>query len=178
MKKFLWFLLFFLTGCLQAPQSAFQINEDKEIINLKVAQVEMVPMGFYFHELPHIENQMPLSPEDAIREWSRNNLMTLDEKDEKLLIVVQQAEMIKTDQSNLGTFKLDEETYTLSYAVEFQLKKSDEVIKHVPVKGKGFVNLAKKSSLAQKEKGWAWLVQKMINHLKTKLKSELNEIIS
>ena len=46
------------------------------------------------------------------------------------------------------------------------------------VEGKGFTTLAQKSSLATKEKNWNWLIQKMLIHLETKIKTDFkNEII-
>ena len=171
MKKFLVVIFLILGGCLQAPQNNFQMDE--EILSVPVQKIEVVSIAPHFHELPHIENQMPLSPEDALLQWGKKNLKAEKEIGSGLYFIIQQAEMLKVDKKNSSWFKLDEEIYTLIYSVELQFKNQEQLLKKIPVKGKGFVNISKKANLAKKEKGWEWLIQKMLAHIKTKLKDEI-----
>ena len=171
MKKFWLLALLILGGCLTAPQK--NISIDEEILFLPVHKIEVVSMAPRFEELPHIENQMPLSPEDALIQWSKKNLKAEKEEGNNFYLVIKQAEMTKLEKKNPGLFNLDEEIYTLVYSVELQFKNQEEVIQKIPVKGKGFISIAKKADLAQKEKGWEWLIQKMLTHIKTKLKNEI-----
>ena len=176
MKKLFLLCFLLLAGCLSAPEKSFQIEEDSAPLFVPVQKIETVSMVGHFDALPHVENQMPISPEEAIIRWTEKSL-SVDEKNEGILtIVIQKAEMIRQDKENKGWFSFDEEIYTLSYVIEIQLKQNDQIIKTIPVQGKGFIDVAQKASLAQKEKGWSWLIQKMLIHLKEKLRTEFNDV--
>ncbi|MGN0919582.1 MAG: hypothetical protein ACI4OR_02335 [Alphaproteobacteria bacterium] len=175
MKK-IFFVFFLLAGCMGAPQKSFQVDPDTGVYTLAVGQIEVVPMAAHFDMLPHVENKMPTSPEEAVQEWAQNHLQATGGTHKKLWIIVNQAEMLKTNLPSNGFFKLDEESYTLNYRLSVQVREGDAIIQDFPVDGKGFVTLKKKAALASKEKGWAWLIQKMLTHLKTKMQTELKEV--
>jgi len=177
MKKIFW-LLFLVSGCMSAPQKAFQIDPDTEVYSLAVESIEVVPLAIHFDMLPHVENQMPTSPEEAVQEWVQKHLKPTPNGSQKLWFIVKQAEMLKMDLPGDSFFKPDEESYTLNYQIEVQLRRQDEVVQTLPVEGKGFITLQKRASLASKEKGWAWLIQKMLTHLKTKMQSDLKNVFS
>ena len=175
MKK-VFLLLLLLSGCMNAPQNVFQTNTYTEI-PLNVSEVETVSMVSAFDELPHIEQKMSLSPEEAIIQWSQKYLLHKGDK-KKMVILIRKAEMLLEEEKNSSWFKANEETYTLNYQVEIRLQEDKRVIKKSTVEGKGFITLGQKSSLAKKEKGWNWLIQKMITHLETKIQTDFrNEII-
>ena len=175
MKK-IFLLLFLLAGCMVAPQKAFQVDPDEDVYYVSVGAVEVIPMTVHFDMLPHIENQLPTSPEEAVHQWAQKHLKTSDTGEKKLWFVVEQAEMLKTDLPNENFFKMDEENYTLNYRIEIQVREGDMIIQKLPVEGKGFITLKKKAALATKEKGWAWLIQKMLTHLKSKMQSDLKDV--
>lgn len=175
MKKIVC-LLFLLAGCMSVPQKSFQVDPDTDVYSVRAESIEVVPMTTHFDALPHVENQMPTSPEEAIQEWAQKHLKATKQSPDKLWIVIKQAEMLKTDLPSEGFFKLDEESYTLNYQIGLQLRHQEEVIQNIPVEGKGFITLKKEASLASKEKGWAWLIQKMLTHLKTKMKTDLKNV--
>ncbi len=175
MKKVLC-LLFFLSGCMTAPQKSFQVDPDTGVYKIQAESIEVVPMAAHFDMLPHIENQLPTSPEEAVQEWAKNHLQPILVGKKKLWITVEQAEMLKTDLPSGSFFKMDEESYTLNYQLSVQLREGEQVLQSLPVEGKGYITLKKKASLASKEKGWAWLIQKMLTHLKTKMQSDLKDV--
>lgn len=174
MKKS-FFLLLFLVGCMMPPEKSFQVDPDTEIYSMHVSEIETVPMTMHFDVLPHIENQMPISPEDAIISWVNTHLKAT-EGSQRMWVIIKQAEMIKTDLPNKNYFKLDEESYTLNYQIKVQIRNQENVIQELPVEGKGYITMAKKASLSSKEKGWAWLIQKMLTHLKTKMQTDLKDV--
>ena len=175
MKK-IFLLLLLLSGCMSAPPKSFQVDPDTDVYSVRVESVEVVPMTTHFDALPHVENQMPTSPEEAIKEWAENHLKPTMEKNQNLRIVVKKAEMLKTDLPSEGLFTLNEENYTLNYQMEVELYQQDVVLQTIPVEGKGFITIKKRSSLAAKEKGWAWLIQKMLIHLKIKMQTDLKDV--
>ena len=175
MKKIL-FLLFFLSGCMAPPQETFQTDPDSGVYSVRARAVEVVPMATHFDVLPHIENQMPTSPEGAVVEWAKAHLKADPGASSKLWIIVHRAEMLKADLPAEGFFKPDEESYTLDYLLEVQVRKEERLVQKLPVAGKGFIQIAKRASLASKEKGWAWLIQKMLTHLKTKMQTDLKDV--
>ena len=79
MKKML-FLLLLLSGCMAAPQETFQTDPDTETFLVRVGEVEVVPMATHYDVLPHVENKMPTSPEDAVSEWVQTHLKPETEK--------------------------------------------------------------------------------------------------
>lgn len=174
MKIFL--LLFLLTGCMNAPQRAFQIDPDTEIYNVQVGEVETISTASHYDDLPHVENKMPATPEEAILEWEQKHLKGVSSNRKKLQIIIEKAEMLKTDMPSGSFFKSDEENYTLNYKIKVQIRQDSEVIQSISVEGKGFITLAKRVALSVKEKGWAWLIQKMLTHLKTKMKTDLSNV--
>ena len=175
MKK-IGLILLLLSGCMTAPQKSFQVDPDTDVYSVRAESIEVVPMTTHFDALPHIENQMPTSPEEAIKEWAEMHLKADSETPQKLQIVVKRAEMLKTDLPSEGLFTLNEENYTLNYKIEVQVRHQENVLQTIPVEGKGFITLKKRASLASKEKGWAWLIQKMLIHLKTKMQTDLNDV--
>ena len=178
MKKIFFVGFLFLSGCLSAPEKAFQIDPDSEVYEVSVAAVETIPMATHFDVLPHIENRMPTSPEEAVGEWMEKHLRPNHTTSDKLRVIVHQAEMLKADLPNESFFKPDEESYTLNYELDVQLLAGEKTLQSVPVAGKGFIQIAKKASLASKEKGWAWLIQKMLTHLKTKMQTDLENVFT
>ena len=166
--------MLFLSGCMNAPQSAFQIHPDSDIYNLKAGKIEIVSMTSHFDKLPHIEDRLPVSPEQSVVEWTQKHLIPSDNT-QQLWIIIHKAEMLQTDLPTSGFFQLDEVNYTLNYQMEIQLRENNQLIQTFPVSGNGFMTMAKKASLSQKEKGWAWLIQKMLTHLKTKIKTDLKD---
>ena len=177
MKKLFW-LIFLLTGCMTVPQKAFQADpdSDSDVFVVRAAEVQVVPMTTHFDMLPHVENKMPMSPEEAIQKWAEKHLRTTPSTEQKLWIVIENAEMLKTLIPAESFFKADEESYTLNYKMIVQIRRGETEIQSVPVDGKGFITVAKRASLATKEKGWAWLIQKMLTHLKTKMKTDLKNV--
>ena len=176
MKKILILCLLFVTGCMNPPQKTFQIDPDNETYVFNVASVEPVPMTGIFDSAQHIEHKMPTAPEDAVIKWTINHLKATGQGKEKMFVIIHRAEMIQEDKPNPNLFQFDEETYTLTYRLEIQHRTQEQIIKSVPVEGKGFITLNKKASLNAKEKGWAWLIQKMLAHLKNKIQTDFNNV--
>ena len=117
MKK-VFMLFFFLSACMASPQKAFQLDSGDEVYLSQANEVEMVSMTKHFDVLPHIENQMPTSPEEAISEWVEKHLKASKTGTKKVWIVVYRAEMLQTDLPNESMFKLDEVNYTLNYKIQ------------------------------------------------------------
>ncbi len=177
MKKLFW-IVFLLSGCMTAPQKTFQVDPDTEVFQVQANEVIVIPMTTHFDMLPHVENKMPTSPEEAISEWAKMHLKATSGTPQKLVIVIEQADVLKADLPSGNLFKPDEEHYTLNYKITLHLRQEGEILKTVPVAGKGFVTVAKKAALSTKEKGWAWLIQKMLTHLKIKMKSDLQNVFT
>ena len=176
MKKWWICFLIFLMGCLDAPQRAFQLNQETPVYSLDVQKTEVVSLAHSFDTNTHIENEIPTTPEEAIIQWNENHLKATQKGDKKLVIVIHKINMITEEKIN-SWFKHDEEIYTLNYSLEIQLRQEKKVIQNSTVSGKGFITLAKKSSLSAKEEGWAWLIQKMLDHLQTKLQTDFKNVI-
>lgn len=175
MKK-VFLLLFFLSGCMTAPQKSFQLNSDEDVHIIRVAAVEAVPLSPHFDSLPHVEDQMPTTPEEAVVQWVQTRLKPEGTDSKRLHVIVHKAEMLKTDMPSDSFFEPDEENYVLNYELEVQVRIGEKIIQAFPVTGKGFIQVAKKASLASKEKGWSWLIQKMLTHLKTQMQTELENV--
>ena len=172
MKK-VFALFFFLSACMASPQKAFQLDFGDKVYSIPAVEIETVSMTKHFDVLPHIEDQMPTSPEEAVSEWVEKHLKASKTGTQKVWIVVYHAEMLQTDLPNESLFKLDEVNYTLNYKLEIQVRENNQVVKRIPVEGKGFVVIAKKASLSKKEKNWAELIQKMLAHLEEKIKQNV-----
>ena len=172
MKK-LFVLFFFLSACMASPQKAFQVNSEGEVYLIKANEVKTISMTKHFDVLPHIENKIPTSPEEAISEWVEKRLNVSQTGTKKVWIVVYCAEMLQTDLPSDSMFKFDEVNYTLNYKLEIQVRENNQIVKKVPFSGKGFVVMDKKASLSKKEKGWAELIQKMLAHLEEKIKGNV-----
>ena len=173
MKK-IFFLFLFLTGCIHAPKSSFQLNENENIYTMKVNQIEIISMTSHFDSSNHIEKEMSLSPEEAVEKWVQKHLK-VETGNDKLYVIIHQAEMLRDEKINDSWFKLDEETYTLNYQLEIQLRQNNSILKSSFAKGKGFITLAKKASLSKKEESWAWLIQKMLTHFEAKITTDFED---
>ena len=111
MKK-IGLILLLLSGCMSAPQKSFQVDPDTDVYHIKAESVEVVPMTAHFDALPHVENQMPTSPEEAVKEWAQMHLKATQNVPQRIQIIVKRAEMLKTDLPSEGLFTLNEENIT------------------------------------------------------------------
>ena len=176
MKK-IFLLLFLLTGCMSTQKDIFEIKEDNEVHFVKVNQVESVSMVSYFDSENRIENEMPVPPQEAINNWVKEHLQAQGQNGLRLLVVTHQADMLRESIPNESFFKFDEERYVLNYRLELQVRQGETLLKTKPVEGKGFVILAKKASIATKEKAWAWLTHQMLSHLKLKIQEGFENFV-
>ena len=173
MKKIILILLF-LSGCLLAPEKMDPLGQEEALYSVPANEVTVVSMAPSFDALPHVEKRLPLPPDEAVSLWVKKYVQTAEEVSDKLVIVIHQADVLLEEKKAPHWFDFDREIYTLTYHLEVQLRHQTRLIKKSSVRGKGFVDVAKKASLATKEKNWNQLIQKMLIHLKTQIKADFN----
>lgn len=171
----IWILglgLFLLSGC-EAPQlNPFSVHtyQEERPISLAVGDVQIVSEVKKFDRLPHLEDKMPITPEDALRQWGQNRLYGVNMSSPvDAVITIQKAYMTQSDEKNENWFVYDNVTYTLTYALVLQFKQGDRVLYTQDVDGWESSSLPRRSSLAEKEEAWQKMMNAMIKKVNNKI---------
>ena len=172
------FFLFFLTGCMAAPQHSFEsgLKSDKSY-QVPFHQIVFVSEKKRFDSAHHIENKLPQSPEQIIQNWIQKNLIEDSHQTATLQILVHQAEIVREHLPSPHWWQPDYVKDTLNYNIEL-IGHNEETNNHrLSVAGKTYVQMGRRISLADKEKQWAKLYRTMLDHLESDLSNKIPHVI-
>ncbi len=162
----------FLAGC-QAPElHRFDVNTlaDERPIPLAVSEVKIVSKAQQYDRMPHIEKTLPVTPEQVLIEWAENRFKAADLSSEAVAVVtIQTADMTQQDEKGANWYTLDNDSYKLSYRVEFAIEKHGETLYRYDTEGWESSSLPQRSSLADKEKTWLKMMNTMILKITQKI---------
>lgn len=167
MKKHLLTVLlsFCLLGC-QAPEyKEFSLNlfQHRDPIAIKTDEIVVLSNVIQYDRLPHIEDEMIISPEKALKEWAKNRFYPLKStRSDKMQIIIEKAYMTKTDEKAENWYTLDNEAYKLTYDLKINFEKNGKVLYSQTVSGYESSSLPKKSSMSDKEQVFEKMMNKMI----------------
>lgn len=175
MLKRNWFFAFgllLLIGC-EAPRlTPFSVNiyQNENPIALSVGDVQVKSEVKKFDRLPHIEEKMPLTPEDALYRWAKNRFYGINMSSPiDAVITIQKAYMTQTDEQSDNWYMFDNVKYRLTYTLTLQFKEGEKVLYTQNVDGWESSSLPQRSSLADKEETWQKMMNAMIRKVNDKV---------
>ena len=174
MKYFSFLLLFLCCACVAPQFKSVQVNTYKEEkkIAVNVSTVDLTSIVETFDRLPHIEDEMPITPENALKKWVLNRFYARDEASKvRLNVIIEKAYLTKEEDKMPQWYIFDNEKYTLTYALKFVFKKENQVLYTYYIEGYETSSLPKRSSIASKEA----VFEKMLNAMIYKVDEEALE---
>lgn len=177
MRYFVVFCFMVLLSACQAPKlNRFVVNTMTDIrpIVLKVNDVQVKSEIMKYDRLPHIEEKLPISPEDALTEWADNRFYGADKLSHtNVVITIRNAYMTQKEEPASNWYTLDNDAYKLTYEVNMAFIQNDNILYQHTVSGWESSSLPQRSSLADKEAVW----QKMLNAMIRKVNRQLTESV-
>lgn len=172
------FFLFFLTGCMAAPQYFFEsdLKSNKNFL-VPFQQIVFVSENKKFDSAHHIENRLPQSPDLILQNWIRENLKEDARKGSTLQIILHQAEIIRENQPTKHWWQSNYVKDTLNYNIELVQRRKDSSPNRLTVAGKTYTQMGRRLSLTDKERQWAKLYRTMLNHLENDLSNKIPNVI-
>ncbi len=177
MKRFT--LLFLaLSACTPVPLSDFKIDASSDDpIVLKAQEISVESRVMRFESLPHIEQEIPVSPEDAAKQWVDNRFVA-DQSGfgKKALIVIEKANMIQREKPSEHWYMVDNISYELTYLISLSfVNAAGETLYTQSVGGTHTSELPKRSSLQEKEKTWEKMISTLLKKIDRKMIADLPE---
>ncbi len=172
----LLFIGLYLNAC-QAPLlNQFKVNTltDEQPIILNASDIRVVSNDIYFDRKPHIEDTLPITPEQALLQWANHRFQAGNETSPThVVLTIKQADMTHTEDKNSNWYTLDNDTYRLSYQVDIAFMQQDTILYQYAVDGWESSSLPQRSSIADKETAW----MKMLNAMIRKVNQQIVQAI-
>lgn len=173
------FFAFCVAACSALPLMSFDVADYKDVpqIYLNVESFSVESEVMQYDRLPHIEHKMPVTPEQALKNWAKNRF--LEANPDSLLkstLLIKEASMIRRRKPSGNWYTFDNMEYTLSFQVELLfLTKDDQVQYRLRVGGHEMKSIPRKSAPVTKERVWLEMMNAMINKVNDKLVHDLPE---
>ena len=175
--RYISFLLLFLCSACVAPSfHTIKVNtfEEEKKIAVKVSVLDIISKVERFERLPHIENEISISPETVLKKWIRNRFypISLNSKTE-MKVIIEKAYLTKTDEISDKWYIFDNEKYTLTYELKFVFEKEGRVLYTHNIGGYETSSLPKRSSLTTKEEVFERMLNMMVYKIDEKVRVQL-----
>lgn len=173
MKKIIWCCICMLmTACQIQIAPPFHVDDYKNhpAIALNVSDISVQSLVSVYHQLPHIETTMPITPQQAMIAWMENRFYA---DDPFSLVtaewVIRDAYMTQTLKPSPDWYVLDNVLYKLTYSLDLVFKKEGYIIHTQSVNGWETRSIPVKSSLRAKEQAWQDMMNSMIHKINNQI---------
>lgn len=171
------FFVLCVSACSALPLMSFDVADYKDVppICLNVESFFVESEVMQYDRLPHIEYKMPVTPEQALKNWAKNRFSAVNTDSLlKAILVIKEASMIRRRKPSGNWYTFDNMEYTLSFQVELVfLTKDDQVQYRLSVGGHEMKSIPRKSAPVTKERVWLEMMNAMINKVNDKLVHDL-----
>ena len=169
-------LMIFLSGC-QAPAiDPFTVTDFKneEPIQIAVSDIHIENNTVRYHELPHIETRMPMTPAYALERALNNRFQGIaPSSPNTLAFIIQKADMTQKKQESDHWYILNNSEFLLNYQVDVIYMNRDSVVEKQEIIGWEKQALPKRNSLAEKEAAWRKMLDNMIQKVVDKIQTDI-----
>ena len=165
-----------LTACQVLPVTPFYVNTyaDETPVLLDVSVVNITSQIQTYNHLPHIENDLPITPNDVLQDWGHNRLRATNISSPITTeFVIKKAYMTQTDTPSAKWYIFDNVTYRLDYDVILQFKQDHRILYTQTATGWEEYAIPQKSSLYTKEKTWEKMLNNMVQKINDKIVPEI-----
>lgn len=161
-----------LGGCTALPLNTFNVDTyaTQEPIYLNVSVVDTQSEVLTYNRLPHIEKDLPITPNDVLLDWAHNrfkatNITTPITAE----FTVLKAYMTQTQTPTPKWYVLDNTTYRLDYDVMLQFKQNGKILHTQTATGWEEYAIPQKSTLFTKENTWEKMMNNMVQKINDKI---------
>ena len=178
MKKILLIMTMFLAACIHNYDNAPQMKDYSQVplLELPVSRINTISHVGQMERLPHVENEMPMTPEKALKSWALIRLRPNYQKKYKAEFVIDQAQMIQEEAPEANIFTYDNNKYTLSYQVTIRiLNENGTMIESITANGYISHKLPKRASFVQRDNMFAQMLREMEDQLDAKMPEEIKQ---
>lgn len=177
MKHFLMgCLCLFLCSCKTLPLTPFKINTytNEMPIFLNASLFEVTSNVLQYNRLPHIENELPITPDDALQDWAHNRLRATNQLSPITAeFQITKAYMTTAEAPSDKWYILDNVSYRLDYDVVLYFKQNGKIISTQTATGWEEQAIPQKSPLLTKEKVWEDMINNMISKINDRIIPEI-----
>ena len=176
MKKLLSVLFLCLSACMAQYDKAPAMKDYTQVplLELPVSRVSIISQANQSERLPHVENQMQMTPEKALKNWALVRLRPDYKTTDKAEFVITQASMEREDAPTASFFTYNNYKYNLNYTVVLRiLNKDAEPVRTIEVSGFASRELPQKASIEQRDNMFAHLLLDMEEQLDSKFPEEI-----
>ncbi|MBR5129683.1 MAG: hypothetical protein IKV03_00455 [Alphaproteobacteria bacterium] len=176
MKRYTIGLGLFLSACTAQPLETFNVDTyaNQNPIYLNVSLLDTKSDVLTYNRLPHIEKDLPITPNDVLLDWAHNRFRATNKY--SLIsaeFTVLKAYMTQTDTPTPKWYILDNTTYRLDYDVMLQFKQNEKILYTQTATGWEEYAIPQKSPLTSKEKVWEKMMNNMVQKINNKIVPEI-----
>ena len=178
MKKLLLIITMFLTACIHNYDTAPQMKDYSQVplLELPVMRINTLSEVGQMERLPHVENEMQLTPEKALKNWALIRLRPNYQTKNKAEFVIEKAEMLRDEAPETNIFTYDNYKYTLSYQVTIRiLDETGAATKSITMNGHTSHKLPQRASFVQRDNMFAQMLREMEDQLDAQMPQEIKQ---
>lgn len=178
MKKVIVFACFWVVAaCSALPLVSFDVADyrDAAPVDLKADSFRIESDVMQYDRPPHIEYKMPVTPEQALKNWAQNRFSAQDETSSlQAVFVIKEASMTRRRRSSENWYTFDNMEYTLTFQVELVfIDQAGKTRYRLSVGGHEMKAVPRKSAPATKERAWLDMMNNMIHKVNDRLIGDL-----
>ena len=176
MKQYVLGITLLLSACHASPLNTFNIDTfaNQNPVYLNVSLVDTKSDVLIYNHLPHIEKDLPLTPNDVLLDWAHNRFRATNVSTPITAeFTVLKAYMTQTNTPTPQWYILDNITYRLDYDVMLQFKQDEKTLYTQTATGWEEYTIPQKSPLTSKEKIWETMMNNMVQKINDKIVSEI-----
>lgn len=165
-----------LSACQVLPLTPFSVDTyaKEPPIFLDVSLIDITSRVHTYNRLPHIENNLPVTPDDVLQDWAHNRLRASDATSPITAeFSIIKAYMTETPSPSGKWYIFDNVTYRLDYDVMLQFKQSNRILYTQTAAGWEEHAIPQKSSLHTKERTWEKMLNNMVQKIDHKIIPEI-----
>ena len=172
MKLYVLGITLLLSACHASPLNTFNVDtfSNQNPVYLNVSLVDTKSDVLTYNRLPHIEKDLPITPNDVLLDWAHNRFRATNISSPIAAeFTVLKAYMTQTDTPTPKWYILDNTTYRLDYDVMLQFKQNDKILYTQTATGWEEYAIPQKSTLFTKESTWEKMMNNMIQKIDNKI---------
>ena len=167
-----------LSACTALPLRTFNVKTyaNQNPVYLNVSLLDTKSDVSTYNRLPHIEKDLPITPNDVLLDWAHNRFRSINMSSPITAeFKVLKAYMRQTDTPSPKWYILDNVTYRLDYDVILQFKQDEKILYTQTATGWEEYAIPQKSPLTSKEKVWETMMNNMVQKINDKIVPEIPE---
>lgn len=161
-----------LSGCISAPHYSDFFLPDYTLgrdLTIQVHRIDFNSSIPYNRRFPHIENKIPVSPEQALKDFIQQRIHTHQMNPYRLIVSIEQADLLQEKDPKPHWYQQDNIKFTLNYFIRLQIYQGNKFLSEKNIGGFEMRSIPKFSSLNKKEEAWLDMMKNMLKKINQKI---------